>query len=160
MKIYAKGFWLIVLAQAVFLITWAGWHEHVRTNAPGILLKTKPVDPRDLLRGDYMILGYEIADVTLPASANGAREYWVVLEKRGEHHAAVRASVEEPVREAGQIAVRARRVGRSLLYGIEHYYVPEGKGTPRFKTLEVEAAVSPAGNLYIRRLLLDGEPYP
>jgi uncharacterized membrane-anchored protein len=159
MKAATRWFLALVAAQAIFLLAWAGWHEHVRSSAPVVLLKTKPVDPRDLLRGDSMILGYEIADVKLP-EADGATEYWVVLEKRGGHHAAVRASVDEPTLAPGQIAVRGTRDWRGLEFGIEHYYVPEGKGTPRFKTLEVEAAVSPAGNLYIKRLLLDGAPYP
>ena len=51
-------FWSVVGLQAVFLLVWAGWHEHVRSAAPVVRLKTVPVDPQDLLRGDYMILRY------------------------------------------------------------------------------------------------------
>jgi uncharacterized membrane-anchored protein len=47
-----------------------------------------------------------------------------------------------------------------ITYGIERYFVPEGRGTPRFQLMEVEAAVSPAHRLYIKRVLLDGRPYP
>lgn len=155
-----RWFWGIVAAQALFLLAWAGYHEAVRRHAPVVLLKTKPVDPRDLLRGDYMILGYEIADVPLPGDLPQGGEVWVVLERRGEHHAAVVASATEPALAAGQIAVRARREWRGVRFGIENFYVPEGRGTPRFKTLEVEAAVSPTQRLYIRRVLLDGAEYP
>lgn len=156
----ARWFWGIVAAQVLLLLGWAGYHESVRRHAPVVLLKTKPVDPRDLLRGDYMILGYEIADVPLSDDLPQGSEVWVVLEPRGEHHVAVAASAMEPALAAGQIAVRARRDWRRLQFGIENFYVPEGRGTPEFKTLEVEASVSPTHRLYIRRVLLDGAEYP
>jgi len=160
MKNATRWFWAVVAAQVLFLLGWAGWHEHVRSNAPVILLKTRPVDPQDLLRGDYMILGYEIADVAVPESVKAGYECWVVLEPRGEYHAAVRASVVKPALGHGQIAVRATRESRGLAFGIEHFYVPEGMGTPRFEKIEVEAAVSAAGQLAIKRVLLDGKEYP
>ncbi len=155
-----RWFWGLVAAQVLFLGAWAGYHDSVRRHAPVVRLKTKPVDPRDLLRGDYMILGYEIADVPLSDDLPQGSEVWVVLEQRGEHHEAVAASGTEPAPAAGQIAVRARRAWGGLQFGIENFYVPEGRGTPQFKTLEVEASVSPTHRLYIRRVLLDGAEYP
>lgn len=171
MKI-ARWFWFVVVAQLLFLGVWAGYHEWVRQHAPTILLKTRPVDPQDLLRGDYMILGYEIGDA--PASLekkNGKSrtgDVWVLLEKRDGYHVLVEVSFERLTPKTGQVLARgemglhwARGVsGNRISYGIERYFVPEGKGTPRFKTLEVEASVSPANRLYIRRLLLDGKVYP
>ncbi|HYP15795.1 MAG TPA: GDYXXLXY domain-containing protein [Opitutus sp.] len=164
----AKLFTLLVVGQVVFLLAWAGYHEAVRQHAPEVLLEARPVDPRDLLRGDYMILSYPIGD--LPAGAEGIKtgdEVWVLLERRERHHVAVGASRREPAPGAGQLLVRGRveqhwREGSTarIVYGIERYYVPEGKGTPHFKTMEVEAAVSPAHRLYIKRLLLDGAAYP
>jgi len=47
-----------------------------------------------------------------------------------------------------------------VAYGIEKYFVPEGKGSPRFKAMEVEVSVSPAHRLYIKRVLLDGKAFP
>lgn len=161
-----RWFWSIVVAQAVFLLAWAGWHEQVRAHAPVVRLKTRLVDPRDLLRGDFMILRYEISEIRPPApvdgmAAAGAREFWVVLEPRDGFYHAVSASWARPTPSAGQIAVLGRPGARGdVVYGIESYFVPEGKGTPRFKSLEVEAAVSPSHRLYIKRLLLDGRPYP
>jgi uncharacterized membrane-anchored protein len=160
MKNATRWFWAVVAAQVLFLLGWAGWHEHVRSSALTILLKTRPVDPQDLLRGDYMILGYEIADVSLPPSVREGDACWVILEPRGEYYVAVRASVDQPVVEGAQIAVRATRESRGLAFGIEHFYVPEGKGTPRFEKIEVEAAVSVTHQLAIKRVLLDGKEYP
>lgn len=155
-----RWFWGIVAAQVVFLGAWAGYHESVRQHAPVVLLETKPVDPRDLLRGDYMILGYKIADVNAPEDAEMGRDIWVVLERRHTYHEAVAASVTRPALAPGQIAVRAEKSWQGLVFGIEHFYVPEGKGTPTFDRIEVEAAVSPTQRLYIKRVLIDGEEYP
>ena len=160
----ARWFWGIVVAQAVFLLSWAGWHEQVRSRAPVIRLKTVPVDPQDLLRGDYMILRYEISDAkpppTIPGRTAEAAEYWVVLEPRDGFHVVVSTSWEEPTVEAPKLAVKGWRGARGTAYGIENFYVPEGKGTPQFKRIEVDAAVSPTRRLYLKRVLVDGRPYP
>jgi len=42
----------------------------------------------------------------------------------------------------------------------EETLAPEGKGSPRFKRMEIEMSVSPDNRLYIKRVLLDGKPYP
>lgn len=164
MSFRIRCFFAIVAVQAGFLLAWAGWHEYVRSHAPVVRLKTVPVDPQDLLRGDYMILRYEISDAKPPASApangNNGGEYWIVLEPRDGFFVATHTSWDEPKVHPPQIAVRGRTGSRGTAYGIETFYVPEGKGTPRFKTIEVDAAVSPTHRLFIKRVLVDGQPYP
>lgn len=161
-----RWFGLIVIAQAVFLLGWAGWHDYVRSSAPVVRLKTVPVDPQDLLRGDYMILRYEISAVTPPAPRPGDdpstrnAEFWVTLEPRDGTYFARAASWNEPVLTPGQFAVKGWPGKRGVAYGIENYYVPEGKGTPRFTTIEVDAVVGPAHRLYLKRVLVDGKAYP
>lgn len=155
----------VVGLQIAFLLAWAGWHEQIRQTAPVIRLKTVPVDPRDLLRGDFMILRYEISSVEPPVADRTERapsaDFWVLLEERDGYHTAVRASWEKPVPGAGQLAVRGRRGRRGGVdYGIETYFVPEGKGTPRARSLEVEASVGPTHRLQIKRVFVDGKPYP
>lgn len=158
----ARWFWVIVAAQAVFLLAWAGYHELQRTHAPVVRLKTKPVDPRDPVRGDFMQLRYEIAGVapetikSLPVGSTA----WVTLERKSGFDEAVAASASRPRPKAGQTVVRATRGWAGLEFGIERYYVPEGRGSPKFTTIEVEATVGPGGRLYLRRVLLDGTPYP
>lgn len=170
-----KWFWAVVVAQAVFLLAWAGYHEFVRQNAPVILLKGRPVDPQDLLRGDYMTMGYDInfapavgGAPKIGAGSNVGTDAWVLLEKRDGYHVVAKASRERLEPGPGQLLVRGTfghdwRGGREtsrIDYGIERYFVPEGKGSPRFQKVEVEASVSPAHRLYIKRVLLDGKPYP
>ncbi|HEU0085033.1 MAG TPA: GDYXXLXY domain-containing protein [Bradyrhizobium sp.] len=47
-------------------------------------------------------------------------------------------------------------------YGLESYFVPQGKGKKIEQTargrLEVVAAVAPSGQAAIKRLLIDGKP--
>ena len=162
----AKWFGLIVAAQLGFLTLWAGYHEWLRQTAPTIRLQCHPVDPQDLMRGDYMTLRYEIDRVELPGAKAGD-DVWVLLEARGRYFAVAQAATTELAPKPGQFVVRGQMIqswrrGRSVQvdYGIEKYFVPEGKGAPRFKTIEVEAAVSAAHRLYIKRVLLDGKAYP
>jgi uncharacterized membrane-anchored protein len=161
--------WVVVAAQALFLLGWAGWHEHVRATAPTVLLKTRPIDPRDILRGDYMILNYEISRHAAPIGWAGdeTRAVYVMFKLEDGHGQIDEVLLHEPAASDRRLYAQAEaaqdsraRGALQLTYGIEQFFVPEGKGTPRFKTLEVEAAVSPAHRLYIKRVLLDGKPYP
>ena len=171
----AKLFWAIVAAQAVFLLAWAGFHEVVRRQAPVIVLQARPVDPQDLLRGDYMTLRYDIGEATIDSATtqtgtntDRGNEVWVLLEPRERYHVVAQASRERLMPKPSQVLVRgtlgysgsgARRSSR-IDYGIERYFVPEGKGAPHFQLMEIEVSVSPDHRLYIKRMLLDGHAYP
>jgi len=130
-----------------------------------VLLKVEPVDPRDLLRGDYVRLGYEAGavDRTLfmnpPADTYQAMNQTVYVRlARGPNRywEPVSASVGEPAGTPadGQVDLRGTLTGyesssenatRTLQvnYGIERYYVPEGEG----KAIEINMAVRPFGIL-------------
>lgn len=165
-------FWILVAIQASFLLAWAGYHEAVRRHSPVILLHGRPVDPQDLLRGDFMILGYDIGwvakDSDLLRNLKSGDQVWVLLEPRGKYHEVASVTLDPPAPGRVQVLVRGRvahdwRANGErlrLVYGIEQYFVPEGMGTPRFETMEIEVSVSPAHQLYLRRVLLDGKPYP
>lgn len=165
-----QWFWALVAAQTLFLLGWAGYHEVVRQHAPVLLLKGRPVDPQDLLRGDYMILSYDISNVPVPSTSPASRnrhDLWVLLEKQDRYHVVVQAAREKLVPKPGQVLVRGSSdhwrpptAGTARVdYGIEKYFVPEGQGTPRFKLMEVEVSVSPVHRLYIRQVLLDGQAF-
>ena len=38
------------------------YFEGIRSSGTQVILATEPVDPRSLLRGDYVILNYQISD--------------------------------------------------------------------------------------------------
>jgi uncharacterized membrane-anchored protein len=162
----ARYVWVFVALQVVFLLGWAGYHESVRRTAPTVRLKTLPVDPRDILRGDYMTLNYEISRPGKSVKRVGelTGEVFVVLKREGAHHVIDEILTEAPSAYDQRQWVCASAWGAMdnprINYGIERFFVPEGRGTPTFTTLEVEASVSATHHLYIRRVWLDGKRFP
>lgn len=135
-----------------------------------IRLKTAPVDPRDLFRGDYVVLGYEIGTIDLATTA-GDRDF-----KRGDAiHVQLTPDSDGFARVVGVSKAKPAGAGLAVLgrvraanatrlsvsYGIESYFVPQGTGlaierTER-KRIEIVAAVSSSGEAAIKRLLIDGK---
>ena len=58
-----------ILVQFLVLGWMACEREWIVRNSPTVWLRTAPIDPRDLFRGDYVTLGYEIS--TIPAEKFG-----------------------------------------------------------------------------------------
>ena len=107
-----------------------------------VLLETRPVDPRDILRGDYVILGYDISliDEEMLKNALGemdenfdygasytGREVFVALQKDDNGIGTVQfVSKERPSEGLYLRGVLDR--WNEISYGIGVYYVPEGTG--------------------------------
>lgn len=146
-----------------------------------VLLKTAPVDPRDLLRGDYVILTYDISSIsttsvtgTRPDEGDVAKLYvrlkpgsdgfWIVSQASFDPLAAEDGSVvllSQPITIYGWEWENAGNLFVS--YGIERFYVPEGEGKPiedgrNEGRVSVAARISADGQAQIRALMLDGEP--
>ena len=165
----------VVALQAAWVITTIARQEMLLRSGTVVLLETVPVDPRDLLRGDYVILNYKFSLLPAPLfdqappDASGGLPVFVRLEKRGQFHEAVAASMSPLDGDAGHPVLRgtiSNRFGRGdgtvntvpVAYGLERYYVREGTGRPTGK-ITVEAVVSPSGAGMIRQVYIDGQPY-
>jgi uncharacterized membrane-anchored protein len=159
-----------VVVHAFVLVGWALGLEWEIARASRVRLAVAPRDPRDLLRGVYVDLRFEINEI--PASMiagdrpGSGDAVWVTLAARDGGYAAVAASGTRPTPAPDQrvIAghVQSYPGARSLFvqYGIERFYVPERAGAvPRGK-LEAEVALSPSGRPFLTRLFVDGRPYP
>jgi uncharacterized membrane-anchored protein len=139
-----------------------------------ILLRIVPVDPRDLFRGDYVILNYEINrpgwDATKPWDANWAhmdrmknkegQPIYVLLEPEadGKHWRSTSYQFEPPS-EGKFIRGTVSGVG-SIKFGIEQYFVEEGQGhdyekAAREKKLSAEVALDKNGSAQIKRLIIE-----
>jgi uncharacterized membrane-anchored protein len=165
---------LVLALQTAWILGTTFVQERTLAGGKVVLLETRPVDPRDLLRGDYVILNYKISDVAFdqfsPARANGlapGETVYVALEPRGQFHEVALASTNRVTPAAGQIVLRGH--SRSwwngtaqntvhLDYGLERYYVREGTGNPRGK-ITVQAAVPDSGQARIKEVFVDGKPY-
>ena len=163
---------LILALQAAWVVGTAVTQECKLARGTVILLETRPVDPRDLLRGDYVILSYPISDVPLAKFADAPKEVppgtavFVVLEPKDKFHESARASLTPPEVAGKQVLLRGKAEQRwnnatntvRVEYNLERYYVREGTGNPRGK-LTVQAAVAHDGAALIKQVFVDGVPY-
>jgi len=148
--------------------------EAKRRTAPTALVATVPVDPRDLLRGDYVQLRYAFSRLD-PAMFQTADRpqlraggtVWVVLEKHGRFHEIVSASLSKPVLKKDQLAIQGRTADSGSIpgtspmgatFGLERFYVREGTGTPS-GTLSVEISVPDSGTAIIKQVYVNDRPY-
>lgn len=137
-----------------------------------VTLALRPVDPRDLLRGDYVILNPEIQFVEIrvgvPTGLVGGDAVWVVVEPDGDGISRATALLSAPPTD-GRIALKGH-VGSTptssdttlrIDYGLDAFFVPEGQGLeierlPRDR-VRLVVAVSADGRSAPLRLVADGE---
>jgi len=166
-----RHFIAVLAAQSLLLLGLIAQQEYRLAAPTTVLLETAPVDPRDLLRGDYVILNYKVSSIpkeywaSAPAFQPKAGEpIYVSLEKRGEFHEAVLLSPTMPAPVPNRVVLQGRMANTwndaqvRVEYGLERYYVQEGTGNPRGK-LTVQVAVDAAGKPVIKQVFLDGKPY-
>ena len=60
-----KFFYLVVVFWLLIFSAFIAYKEYTLQTGKEVLLKTVPVDPRDLFRGDYVTLRYEIGTLNL-----------------------------------------------------------------------------------------------
>lgn len=155
----------LILAAAAFQIGLLAWMT-IAAAAPlraaqTVLLQVEPVDPRDLLRGDHVLLGYSFTQVgSLGDDAPGAPAYvTLVPEADGVHYRGEPPSIAPP--RPGTLHLRGTfdAPGRAS-FGIETFYVQEGTGRDYEKAIRdhklwAEIAVSPDGRGVVRRLVIE-----
>ena len=154
--------------------------DRVRLLASGreITLPIGPVDPRDLVRGEYVRLGYDVGRVPSrllegPSPRRNAA-FYVVLEKKadGSWTPAKISRAMPQEKSADRIVLKGRtvhgwRIGTAgnetvaVRYGIESYFVPQGQGRrlealAREKRMAALIAVDARGNAGIKGLIIDG----
>lgn len=167
------------------VLGWMVWDriDLLRTGRP-IVLDVAPVDPRDLFRGDYLVLSYPIAQlrtdliegdkdftpnarvyVGLRQIETGAWQAFSIHHVRPPLTGQVVflrgtvTSVDDPVIGDAPCTGNCKVV--AMRFGIESYFVPEGEGRRleklrNDKRLQVAARVTPDGEAAIAGLIIDG----
>ncbi|URK87864.1 GDYXXLXY domain-containing protein [Rhizobium sp. RCAM05350] len=172
---------LVALLQTAFLGYMIESRASILRNGVDVVLKTVPVDPRDLLRGDYVILAYDISIIPadkvtggFPTEATDA-QMSVRLEKQPDGFWGVaEASFGTLVPKEGSVIARSTpfyfysapdspQSSLNIDYGIERYYVPEGEArvleeARNASALSVTARVDDDGRMQIRLIAIDGKP--
>ncbi|WFU25173.1 GDYXXLXY domain-containing protein [Bradyrhizobium sp. CB1717] len=170
-----------ILIQCALLVLMVADRMQILRDGREVTLQTQPVDPRDLLRGDYVVLRYDISQLpsgALTGKPSGTRNP-VVFVKLAPNanglYEAVSVHAEPVPVTAPEILIRGRVLYScgstspifcdklTIKYGLESYFVPEGEGRTleqarNQQKLRVVAAVLPSGRAAIKRLLLDGKP--
>ena len=127
----------------------------VRATGTVVYLETGKLDPRDLLRGDYVVLGYRIAQAVAGSAAGAAARsleqpvYVTVTTDRPARFVA--ASVEKPNPKEGETCLVGRFRGPNgdvEFPQIAQFYVPEGTGheIERRRGLDLLAKVAVSEN--------------
>lgn len=134
------------------------YHHLAAEKGPRYRLRVHTADPRDLLRGDYVILQPDIATLPEKMATPPAGEVFVRLQEESDEW-----RIAEVVQTRGSRAgpwVRARWDGAQLRYGIEKYFVPEGRGVLPNDDLVLEISLDRADRAQSRQLFVGGEPWP
>jgi uncharacterized membrane-anchored protein len=170
---------IVALAQTGVLAAMVIDRVRLITSGREITLPIVPVDPRDLFRGEYVRLGYEVGRVPTrllegpPPRHNAA--FYIVIEKKPDGawvpvkvtRALPRETSPDRVVLKGRTAFNwvlwnSPKAMHQVRYGIESYFVPEGRGKQlealaREKRMAALIAVDARGNAAIKGLIIDGK---
>ncbi|WP_426060386.1 GDYXXLXY domain-containing protein [Hymenobacter sp. B1770] len=160
---------LLVAAQVLYVLGVAGAGYATAALGQSVILTTTPVDPRDLLYGDFVRLRYTISEVPLPlwrdaVSAPSRRQAVFVLLAPGPDSVSTAVGVypKAPKAGPGQAVLRGwvthvYRNSFALRFNLERYYVPEGSGlrlekAGRLHPLKVLVSIAPWGQARIAKV--------
>ena len=157
----------LVAAQALFVVAIVV-REEGRLGGLEIVLESRPVDPRDPLRGDHVILSY-VAEEVGGIPGTGLRDgqtIYVEFADRGRFWEPITVRTGRVPRdewERDRAFVRARVESTSPLRvsypNLGHYFIPQGAGNPP-EAPDVFVSVSDDGTARIKRLEIDGLQWP
>lgn len=159
------GLWFTTLLWiGVFAGMW-GKNHYQLVNGKEIVLNTVPISGREMLRGERLILNYEISALNLDILNQSSEQfnshetvYVGLIERDGFWHAS-KIQTEPP--EVGDFlrgqVKRVRGKTIEIDFGIESYFIPEGRGREIAKQyrdghLAVVVAVNPYGKGLLKRI--------
>ena len=163
------AFAAVVSLQALVLMGATAREEYYRHTGEEVVVRTVPVDPFDLLRGQYVILGYGFQSPPdwVEYFYEDGETVYVVLTRKGrywlrdgyESSAPSRSS-----RDADTVYLKGRVSSSSNFARVEfpdlsRFYVREGTPPPR-EPPDVVLSVRGDGTARIVRLEVDGRPWP
>jgi uncharacterized membrane protein/uncharacterized membrane-anchored protein len=172
---------VLAAAQVAVLAGMIALHAAPLMFGETIRLKVQPVDPRDLMRGDFVILSYDISRVPkegiegIPDAKHASWRYWdrdqwmeertvyVSLEPDadGKFWRGVKTSIHPPA--IGKF-IRGKYVRHwgtpSIQFGIEAFYVQEGAGKKleearNARSLVAEVALMTSGKAALSNLIVE-----
>jgi uncharacterized membrane-anchored protein len=174
---------VVALVQSAALFKMVYDRDRLLKSGREITMPTQPLDPRDIFRGDYVTLGYDISSLrksNMPQQTTfddlrpGSIVYVMLTPDSATGWKGVSVTPDYPRQVAPTDVVLQARVktlwqaenkSDALLgvrYGIESYFVPEGTGKAletkvRERKIEAIVAVDVNGTAALKGLVVDGE---
>ncbi|MEQ9520711.1 MAG: GDYXXLXY domain-containing protein [Parvibaculum sp.] len=180
------GIALAAVVQTAILTQMVMGQVRLLNSPTEAILKTVPVDPRDIFRGDYVILNYEMEQlrndrVDIATDVQQDQDIYIVLNLTLPFATPVKVLASRPeTLEPGQAVIRGSAywvdtvqrqptdtgcgdcTSLSLSLPIDSYFVPEGTGTEieqyrNERALGVIVALNEDGDAAIKGLMMDGK---
>jgi uncharacterized membrane-anchored protein len=149
------AFWTVVGIQALALVGLVGFNELALAGGDEVTLRTVPVDPVDLFRGNYVTLRYEISTLGVEEGLQPGDAVYVPLYRSGSASTGSFGYASPPQGRFIRGTVR-RMSGRraDIEYGIGTYYADESEAhrLERAGTLLVTVRIDDAGEARISRV--------
>ncbi len=158
----ARIFALIVTAQLGLLLAFGVPYAQTLAFGKTIVLKCHTYDPRDMLKGDYAAITYDVGSKVHLEKFKAGETAYLTLKKQATYWEPVAASQSMPKslnkdEAAMKIIVNGTLGDRQITTGIEKYYVPEGAARELSSNgLTAEVALSDDGMPVFKRLLSNG----
>jgi uncharacterized membrane-anchored protein len=148
-----------VVLQLLILVVMIVGRTVPYVGAQTVLLRVEPVDPRDMLRGDYVTLGYDISRAPAGKYESGTSVYVTLVADADGRHYRAGEFLNEPPTSGAFIRGSAQGYGRAT-FGIESFYVQEGTGhdyenAVRSRRLWAEVALDSRGTPALKRLVIE-----
>ena len=170
---------IIVVLHVVFFAVWF-LHESGKLSSPGHVIKVQPlpVDPRDLISGQYMRLDYEFGRAWMRYDTELQKavypdwlsedvvnlrhgDVWVVMHEVNGLYEVKKTSLEKPNATAeGEVVIKGVKRRNAIKYGIERLYVPEGTLEPNRNDMIMELNVYENGMVRIKQAYVKGVMWP
>ncbi|MCB1195169.1 GDYXXLXY domain-containing protein [bacterium] len=164
----ALGLYWLIIISSIF-----AFNQYILLTGTQVLLRTVPIDPRSLFRGDYVALSYEISRINLDSISFEYNDFTalelnepvcVSLKIENGYAYPERISSKPPQNSLfikGTISTRTNDF-IEVAYGIETFFVPEGQGKEieqkMGKALDVKASIDRYGNAVIHSLMSENKP--
>lgn len=125
-----------------------------------VILATRPVDPFDILRGQYIIINYEINNIPAVQGSEQGDSVYVTLKEYENNIWRYQSAELAAPKDATFIKGTIKSIhsnNMAVEYGIEQFFFERNAEFPQ-RDLSVEVKISSSGQARISQLLYRGKP--
>lgn len=152
---------ILIAIILIVLVSFIAYNQWPILTGKRIVLDTRPVDPFDPFRGQFITISYEISQINNTKSFETGDSIYISLKEdekgvwRLKDTSRSKPEIGDFIK--GKVTYSSEdRV--SVEYGIEQYFFERNTNLPR-SNLTVEVAVSNSGRAKMIRLLHNGQPF-